>query len=1112
MLHIISSVYCIASWNILTSYFNSFVLFFFFLFPKAQDSLATVVNRLHNSIEHDNLSSRSARRAFAKIKEKFAEMRLNHQQLPSIHQLLSDKSLVSSVRNESLLARLNPNPSLANATAISLATGSSKAFSLFPLLSSQQNVGNIQNVNISSAKLSGDTANDSMCNKTAQTDSIINDNYTILPTTSTHSVAKEEINSAIARNADNIDDSQLVVIVQPDSLINDKIPILPASHKETVTKEQSNEGAEIKADDIADDSVSKTKKSKIIIVQPESLMDDFVPPKMKLPTSHAPTKQQLAETAKIRDEINFAVEHDTYAYTSSDNQAKKGRPSNMFDVWKSFVASNQNITATNETVDKIIGLERSDFSFVPQNGNDDMPSDIPIPHTFSHINLTLTDADKVNDEKVKELISKQSKYELSKEKIIANLVESYAYGGVDNLQPIETSDVREVLQITSVIEDTSFKIGHKTFAWKTLQRNSRDKHALVGLTATGIILVFEQNGVYELKKELVLLSAPTCFTTFTHWNPITKSIEGIVVVGIQNDLVFIRVNEAMNDMDMFWMWPTNKHLSTIEYFNIENVYLILVVSADSKRPSADLYRFDLQRKEFWLRQGLSLAVNAKTVAYLQNGFEHFLCFPQKKSALVYKYINDHFKYYIEIPAENIETIAAFEMGGHTYLALGGAKPKILRYHRGAFQDQTILAPSWGIVEYFFPIPARTYRDDLIVLIQHRIEFESHNISVVEALIWDGEAFDPALSVPCFINNRKSELGLGCILDDDRIDGIQGATVIQRNRYITLLTPRYQAPSGLFDLEIQLQSAIYSYDDELLDLFSETLVMLDAYDEGVMNSRKIYLEYKATQNEDVLVTNQQIDSIATHQIEIDDEVAPTVGVFLGGEQLKSQIVSEFFQILTETQTNLAFLENKIRKKREWEQQAHTHMKSMNVTNLNADFINGIPVSEFIFVTKDSLHLDGTLILQQPLDVDEVIVNSVNDAIVSESMVNESLPHHSAFRNEDNVIDLLEIPGDFNFEEINGNNWKNFAAEIVMKNLPNRLSNIAISGVSNFIFLFIHKNARSLNILLQELIVDDSITVEYLNDLPFPDSFVWNDGSQENIITGTKKFTNILGNYD
>lgn len=553
------------------------------------------------------------------------------------------------------------------------------------------------------------------------------------------------------------------------------------------------------------------------VVTPTFLMDDT---NVIKPSGYSPyriTVKQIQETAALRKEINNAVKNHIYVHSSSEakklpkpakTEAEEEPPSptryysNIFEFWDRLISQSRSRFKRPLFGAPIrLGDARSDFSFVPNATepapmrNDDAPAE-----TF-HDMGPLTDDDATNAATVDQMMANAAA-RARDDGIVSNTVDSF----VNNVeQPMyEMSQTRETLQMKSITEDMRFKIGDKVIEWKTLQRHHQEAHALIGLTKSGVLLVLEKNNTYTLETEISLFQ-PIYFTTLTHWNHTSAAVEGIVIVATEHEIVFLRINEQMTTMESFWMWPVYKKAQYIKYFELDGAPTLMLV-ADT---SANFYRLDFDGRVSYLRESFQLNYPATTAAVVNSGHETFLCFPQKSMVVVYKYTDNRFKRFTQIDAENAETLSAFEMGGYSYLAIGGAKPRILRHHRGDFQDQTILAQSWGYVEHFLPIPARTYRDDLILLIQHRVTYGTHDHSYVEALIWNGRAFDAALTVPCYVNQVKSPIGMACMLDAEREEGILGATVFQRNRTISILVPRFEAPSGLFDLEIELMPGTFS---------------------------------------------------------------------------------------------------------------------------------------------------------------------------------------------------------------------------------------------------------------------------------------------------------------
>lgn len=789
------------------------------------------------------------------------------------------------------------------------------------------------------------------------------------------------------------------------------------------------------------------------IVQPTSLIEDNDEKPIPTNVTHTVTKQQLEDTKGIREEIAFAVDHEKYAH--SKDEIRKIYQSEHHEHHHHHHHANgshhkkysflSTASKTDHSKPSIVGSERADFSFVPDPNNvEPPPVPLPQPQPQSQMKASLSESDRRDEEMIEEMMAKNLA-SLNAKKIIANVVESQAGGGTGGEQSYVNSDLREVLHVKSITEDTRFKLGQTVRTWKTIQRNGRDKHALVGLTATGVILLVERDGAYVVQAEVPMMTAPSCMTTYTRWNRTQQAIEGIVIVATQSDLVFLRVDEELETMRLYWMVSMNEHtVSAIEYFTVNDAHLVVLVSADADRPSANLYRFALDHRELYLRESITLTTPASTVAYLATGSEHFLTFPQRKSAIVFKYGRERFKFFVEITAESIETLEAFEMGGNAYLALGGARPRILRYHRGQFHDQTILAPSWGIVEHFLPIPARTYRDDLILLIQHRIDFATHNISVLEALIWNGEAFDPALSIPCIINGRKSDEGLGCMLDHDRELGIEGATVFQRNNFITILAPRHEAPSGLFDLEFELMPAEYEYDEAMIDLFAEILVMLESRDKQLADAHQTYTDFEMSRDEEIVVADRSFGTIGTHYAELTGEIAPTTKMMYGNEPTDAQTITGFILTVNEKQTIIA-PEPPRAKRDDVESSNVVQWESLEVSNLFVESINNVSTAECVFVQNDTLYLNGTLVLQQSLDFDKVQWRTAGGPQETDRAAPE-LRQEAEGKEEENVAERLDVDGDFSFEEINGILWRDLINEIVLKNQPQELTELIVNGVS------------------------------------------------------------------
>lgn len=795
------------------------------------------------------------------------------------------------------------------------------------------------------------------------------------------------------------------------------------------------------------------------IVLPDYLQDKDAGKHAKF--SHGQiTSQQLKEAANLRNEIKYAVKHNIYVHSASEVknmnqktpayddpndpgyfpeettttttpapiQPYRNQPFEIFfsNFWDNLIGRKKPARFFTPK-EQSLGSARSDFSYVPEPSQSPDEKIInPVPHE-DESEIDNFDGSDDHEAIVKKMMAKAAE-QMMTHGVVSNTVESYV-NSVD-VPFIETSQVREELNMTSITEDTRFNIGENVIGWRTLQRNKQESHALIGMTNSSMVLVLEKNNTYKLEVDMPLLSRPTFFTVFTFWNKTQRSIDGIVIVSIQHEIVFYRINEAMNKMQLIWMWPMHNLVKYVHHFVIDNSDTLLVLTDLHGGSAANLYRFDMNERVFFLRESLTLKTPAKNMALIQNGYDTFLCFPQVGHVIVYKYEKQHFKYFTKIESQNAEILSAFEMGGYTYLTIGGNDAKILRYHHGNFVDQTILSKSWGYVEFFLPVPARTFRDDLILFVQHRMDYGSHTNSYLEALIWNGHAFHPALQVPCYINDRESEFGLGCMLDEYRELGIIGATMFQRNRTISILVPRHEAPSGLFDLEIDLLPAVNNMNEHLLELLSEVMILIETQDEVLKNAREVLEKFPKDPMEEVTIRNRDLDIVYTQDLDMGSAL-PTEGVFINDELVTKEIVDGFLQLLSETETNIKTYEELMRPKRADRGEIESlHLDSLTVDNLLVEFINDIAADDLIFVEDDSLTLEGTAVVNQSIESEHVerIIDDMDHVLGLE------------------VADTTVITGDLTFEEINGVKWKDFINQIVLKHLPTDLDDVDVQGVS------------------------------------------------------------------
>lgn len=806
------------------------------------------------------------------------------------------------------------------------------------------------------------------------------------------------------------------------------------------------------------------------------------------------------ETAEIRREINNAVEHELYAHGDKPHEKAKHKPHFSLLNFFSFLGENDKIGADADN-------ENLSFGHAA-----DQKIHQKIEQTFAKTNIS-------------ELISAIDDNDADAfEAIHSNVIDS-KIDQVDKHhdQPRPTSVHRESLTIVRITEDIRFSLGENVLAWKTISRKSNNNHAIIGHTKSAIVVTTEANGTYHLMKEHELNGTITCFDVFAHWNDHRKAMENIIVAAIENQLIFIELSDDFRKTEIVWRWAIHKHISTIKYFktkDIDTLLLIIDVNTHQNLTSANVYHFDVETKHTWLFQMIPLQTVSRRADVLDTGPDLVLCLIETNSVLLLK-LNEgagdkgRYEELMRIPSPNVNTVVAFEMGGHSYIAIGGLRPEILRYHHGRFVAQTILSQTWGLVEEFVPVMMRTYRDDLVLLVQHRVHFETHSVSAVEALLWDGESFDTALSVPCHVDSEVFSHGMTCIMDVARDEGIHGTTVIQSNEDISLLVPRFKAPSGLFHLNVTLKSNLLldgSLDipndvDELVKFAERQHATIAHIEETLKNSIN-----SADAISEIQSLNAIKDVVASEFVVENRDDLEIGSIYFGDQEwteedehidlasllvmLEESLVeleelerteAEAVKIVTNSPANGKFrLENlRVLPKRSAEN--IQYFDNLHVDQLEAKFINDVPVDNLVFLHGNDLIVNGTLVFDQDLSVSKkVVVMEEPDPKhlhpPSVAAVSSNLETAKAID-----VDTLHVNGNLNVHSINGIVWSDFVNKVVMTNLPNVLATLTVKG---------------------NVIVDDSITMRTLNKQPFPGGYLWTEGPRDSIISGRKNFTGTL----
>lgn len=770
--------------------------------------------------------------------------------------------------------------------------------------------------------------------------------------------------------------------------------------------------------------------------------------------------QQLTETEHIRQQVLNAIRDQTFVHTGFVDDGDDDSPSPPKDAtpftFPKFDLINFLVGHAEKTnqVAAVAGADNLGSSADPSAGEDkirdflrsslEVVAKLPADQEIEGLNANVIDSEFVN----------------------------HLMGKSENAVAISKHQNRENLHLVSIHEDPTFTLGNNVNTWHTQSCMSGKYHALLGVTDRSLLLVLENNGTYERKQELLLNTAIFTSTTFIKWNG--KDMDGFAVLAVDNEIQFVQIWTESPRIEMIWKWNVLRVVKVILYFQIEGKdSLLLVNSMDSNNEthySADIYSFDLNTRQTWLVQKIPLAYPAANAHFMEMGRQYVLVFPQKGSVEVFRYsrgsdVNQKFVHLKSIESPNVKAVACFQIGGLSYIAVGGRRPQILRYHRQQFYSQTILSTSWGKVEHILPIAARTYRDDLILLVQHRVKFDGgHSVPALEALIWNGEAFvTAALSVPCYYKGVIFESGITCVLDSDRDVGIEGASVIQRGNNISILVPRSEAPSGLYFLAFRLDpvdNPVVSQEQhtsfDLLQKFNAQTDVISAAETVLLNSvdspTRFTVDWTVGDLESTVVQIDDLSQLTNNEFWLGDtrvtaaDLEADVPAMLGLLEQYAKEVAELEREVLDSPSvsfqspgNGQFKMDGLRLLRE-RREDKEKLSKLTVKNLHVEYINDIPVNDFVFadhngdidLTDSDVFIDSEMEVEGDINVANKGSDQLGDAIEG-STTN------------------LHVVGNLSIGTINGQDFNDLIRNMVLVNVPNSLNNVVVDGVSSGIVI-------------------------------------------------------------
>lgn len=657
---------------------------------------------------------------------------------------------------------------------------------------------------------------------------------------------------------------------------------------------------------------------------------------------------------------------------------------------------------------------------------------------------------------------------------------------------MNSNSYRDIIDLTEVHENLKFDFNEPVLVWRTIPHSiSGNSHLLLGLTNNSLVLGKLVDGQFVLVDKLEITSDGlnlNGFEAFLHWNNKEGVLQGYSVLAVNNNLSWILISGEFTKLELTWSWPLHKRITKFKYYKVKNETMIFL--GDDRSGNLDIYRFSLDNKEFSQIENLRVPAPFNNIALIEWKKQLLMALPWQNQTTVYKYSerDQRFKMIKTISSKGVTTVAGFQAGGLCFFAIGGEEPKILRYQNNGLREIEVRRKIYQFVRAFVPVPIHTFRDDILLFVQFEVPFDTHTLSRIGSLRWNGEAFESFFNVPCYMDETLHYNGVNCLIDSDFSIGLQGTVVLTQSNNVSLLVPRMNANSGLFDLKIEIRAAPHPQEEKLVDIqmLFDYFLGLKAHNNLVLgNARDVIKNAVLPDKSEMLVTgNWTVDELDVQRLFPEGNLINKTENRRQHE--RSNVTSDdILPALNNIVKDLVSLERTVDRSvlrpdegsdaRNFEDDASLQLQKVRVKDIHFDTINGIPTENVVWRLEDTLPFTGSLevasvtvlndfdgkvngidVIRDLVHADQrLIKGKVNfnhldvGTLSSRRGINNGLlesvsqhgNHFASLRTK-----VLTVDDDFQVENINGNNWRSFAREIITTDVAPRNVSLFVGGVS------------------------------------------------------------------
>lgn len=649
---------------------------------------------------------------------------------------------------------------------------------------------------------------------------------------------------------------------------------------------------------------------------------------------------------------------------------------------------------------------------------------------------------------------------------------------------LHSNAYRDIIDLVEVQESLKFECDKVVHVWRTIPHSmSGNKHLLLGLTNHTLVLAKLVDGQYQFVDELKIsdnVLNHNGFEAFLHWNNKDGESEGYAVVASNDELIWVRLGASgeYNKLEIKWNWPIHRTINKFKYFRHNNESLIFL--ANQNAASLDIYRFSLDNKEFSQIQIIRLSVPSKNIALVEWKKQILLALPLENTTEIYRY-SDKFSLIKTVQSKGVTSVSGFQAGGLCFFAIAGEEPQILRYRHNGLNKVDVLSKTYQFVRTYVPISIHTFRDDVILLVQFEVHFDTHTLSRISTLRWNGVAFETFFNVPCKIDDTPHYSGISCLLEGNEGLGLSGSVILTKSNNVSILVPRKNTKSGLFEMKIEIRAAPHPKEEKLIEfqMMFDYFSSLKEYNALVLHNAEEAIKNAVLPDKEMVVTGEWSVDILDAK-----NVVPDEGLIKHKNNSEAVDV-DLVAIANETVYKVLNLENTVKKavpkeksgiERIGPEELNSPVKlhKVHVEEIYCENINGIPSNAIVWRLEDVLKFDFPLEVQS-MSILNIYNGSVNGLNLNNDLVHAGSPAINGNVTFENLqVERLSSSSDINggllevisrngnhlakitaeelyvddllVNQINGIDWVSAEKEMIRIDAPSRNINLSVKGVS------------------------------------------------------------------